>query len=356
MRRGSISPNRRTVLKSIATGLGVVGLGASATADHGDSSTWNLQGATQTDVRIPVSLYPEQEKEYEIAGTLTLPPEGKRKSAVQVLVHGITYGRFYNDFPYDPDRYSYVKHATEAGYPTLNIDRIGIGDSSHPTPELVTLDANSHTVHQIVQQLRAGEIGDVAFPEVVLVGHSYGSMISTQVQSRYGDADHVVLTGFSQSYGQGKPFLAPIQSGLYPAAMDDDEDINHLPPGYLTTQPGYRDGFYYEPGAEERVIAIDEDHKQTVTEAEFASIPDEFVASLDVSVPVLEINGDQDSYFCGLQNCSNDTGVSATEPSYWPNADFTFEVVPGVGHDINLHRRAPEAYDIITNWVDEQVS
>lgn len=74
------------------------------------------------------------------------------------------------------------------------------------------------------------------------------------------------------------------------------------------------------------------------------------------TVRVLEINGDQDSYSCGVQNCSDDTGVKATEPSLWPNAEFTFEVVPGVGHDLYLHRRAPEAFNIIIEWADNHIN
>lgn len=193
---------------------------------------------------------------------------------------------------------------------------------------------------------------DVEFPEVMLVDplclvHLYSGAVALR------EHEYLVLTGFSQSYGQGKPFAAPVQSMLYPARLDDD--INHLPPVYVTTRPGYRDSFYYEPGTESRVIDIDERTKQTVTDSEFASIPDEGVDSPQVDLPVLEINGDQDSYFCGVQDCSATTGVGATEPSLWPQAEFTFKVVPGVGHDLYLHRRAPEAFEAITEWADERV-
>lgn len=259
-----------------------LGLGSTTIAGQGRAEK-GADGATQKEVRIPISLYDGGQEEYEIAGTLTLPPAGRRKSVVQVLIHGITYARYYNDFPHNPDRYSYVQRATEEGYPTLNIDRIGIGESSHPLPELITLQANCDTIKQIVEKLRAGEIGDVAFPEVMLVGHSYGSMISTKTQADYGVADSIILTGFTQSYGQGKPFLAPIQSCLYPA--NSEEKFSYLPPGYLTTMPGCRDSFYYEPGAEEKMIALDEELKQTVTDAKFSSIPDEFDDSVDVHCP-----------------------------------------------------------------------
>lgn len=344
------NPRRRTVLKTIGAGVGASAL-AGAGAMGSDSSD-----VTQEEVSISVSLTPGGSEDYEIAGTLTLPPEGQRKPVVQLLIHGITYARYYNDFPYEPDKYSYVQHAADAGYPTLNIDRIGIGESSHPPAQLVTMDTNSHTIHQIVQKLRAGEISDESFDEVMLVGHSYGSMISATVQARYQDADYVILTGFSQSYGQGAPFTAPFRSGLYPAQTDDKWDTHDRPPGYLTTRPGYRRRFYYEPGTEDRVIEIDEQEKQTVTDMEFATIPSEFPSSLEVDEPVLLINGDQDAYFCGVQNCSDDTGVSLTEDTLWPNADFTFEVTPGVGHDIYLHKRGDEAIATMLDWADEQIN
>lgn len=62
------------------------------------------------------------------------------------------------------------------------------------------------------------------------------------------------------------------------------------------------------------MIAEDEIRKQTVIYAEFATIPEEFDASLDVKIPVLQVIGDQDVYFCGEQRCSAQTGAGTTEP------------------------------------------
>lgn len=385
---------RRAVLRGIATGVAATGVVGTAGAnsvppldelDSGETPSaqpvisdlaGHPKGTKQVSLDVPVSLYPDLPEDEHVRATLTLPPKDVRKPGVQVLIHGITYGRFYNDFPYKPDQYSYVRAATERGYTTLNIDRIGIYESSHPAPELITLDTNSWNADQITRKLKAGEIGagreakvagertvlpktetidaeTVDFDSVTLVGHSYGSFISTQAQNRYGNADAIVLTGFSQSYGQGKPFVAPFQSRLTPAQQDNPERFGHLPPGYLTSKEGFRDSFYYNLGTEDRVIQEDEIRKQTVTDSEFASIPGEGVDSFGVTGPVLEINGDEDSYFCGVQSCSNPAGVSATEPSYWPNADFTLELVPGAGHDLYLHRPAPDAFEIILDWADD---
>jgi pimeloyl-ACP methyl ester carboxylesterase len=61
-----------------------------------------------------------------------------RPPAVLVLVHGITYGTYYWDFPYQPETYSAVNALNRHGYATLNIDRIGHGRSDHPLSALTT--------------------------------------------------------------------------------------------------------------------------------------------------------------------------------------------------------------------------
>ncbi|HWM84399.1 MAG TPA: alpha/beta fold hydrolase, partial [Kofleriaceae bacterium] len=123
-------------------------------------------------------------------------PDGPTPETVLLLLHGITYTHAYWDLV-DPtggtDRYSFVASATGAGYATLAIDRIGIGQSSHPLSALIDMNQNVFVVHQVVQALRDGDIsgpdGDVDFSKVVLVGHSYGSMISWFEASRFQDVD-----------------------------------------------------------------------------------------------------------------------------------------------------------------------
>src|SRR5436309_15792146 len=57
---------------------------------------------------------------------------------LHVLISGATYGSVAWDFPYQPERYSYVRALTRAGVATLNVDRLGIGASSHPDSSAVT--------------------------------------------------------------------------------------------------------------------------------------------------------------------------------------------------------------------------
>lgn len=80
-----------------------------------------------------------------LAGTYCLPMVTNANSdKLQVFFHGITSNRGYwsalggPDFPeYQPGNYSWVDVATAKGYPTLALDRLGSGESSHPDPILV---------------------------------------------------------------------------------------------------------------------------------------------------------------------------------------------------------------------------
>lgn len=52
-----------------------------------------------------------------------------RAGTLQVLLHGGTYGVDYMDAGFEPETYSYVRHAAARGYATLNMDRIGAWNS-----------------------------------------------------------------------------------------------------------------------------------------------------------------------------------------------------------------------------------
>lgn len=342
---------RRTILKQAGTigAAGVTGAGTSVT-------TAAAPQAITEEIRLPVALSPNGPKTHEIAASLTLPPENERKSVVQLLVPGLTYGQYYFDFPYNPDRYSYVTHATEDGYPTLNIDRIGSGKSSHPAPEKTTLAANAFVLHQLTQALRDGEIRERAASEVMFVGHGYGALTAVKQQAQYGDAEYLVLTGYTQQYAHSSNLtdrLTPPEA--MPARRVDTPRFDGLPLGYRTTTSGTRRSYYYETNTDPAVIDVDNRHKQTLTDAELETATEVFDASLDISVPVLELVGDQAQYFCGNSPCTAPLGAATTEPILWPTADFTMEVLPATGHSVFLHRNAPTAFSQIRRWTDEHV-
>lgn len=342
---------RRSVLKH----AGTIGT-ASIIAERAHAAKTGIKRATSEQVRIPVAVTPTGPKEYEIAATLTVPPEKHRRPVTQLLVHGTTYAQYYYDFPYKPQRYSYVTHATEAGYPTLNIDRIGSGESSHPPPEHTTLETNAVILHQLIQVLRAGAIDGIDTSEVMLVGHGYGALVGVKQQAQYSGADYLTLTGYTQQYAHLpnlSTWLSPPES--ISAQQTDIARFDNLPQSYRTTRPGERTSYYYEKNADPAVITVDDRHKETVTETELETATEVLDASLAISVPVLEVVGDQDSVFCGAKSCTAPLGARTTEPLLWPEADFTMKVLPGGGHALFLHQNAPTTFSWIETWANEYV-
>jgi pimeloyl-ACP methyl ester carboxylesterase len=321
---------------------------ASAGAEQG--------GLRCEEVTFDVTLTPSDATVYSVFGVLCSRGSLEHKT-VQITLHGATYSHLYWDFPFQPETYSYLRRATAAGYAVLNLDRIGIGQSDHPPAAEVTIGANAHVVHQIVQELRGGDrivpaFGRIQADRVVLVGHSLGSVISIQEAATYGDVDGVVLTGVSHTV---TPALNDILTSLYPANLDPLFAGRNIPDGYLTSLPGLRGVFYYAPSADPLVIAIDDQTKETVTTAELDTAVAGLFQSGGVHVPAFVIVGDFDAAFCAPPTCSA-SGSLAAEASFFP-ADACVETaaIAGAGHDLNLQFQAQEAYDAVLSWLDRRV-
>lgn len=351
-----MTASRRSTLKHIGkAGVAIVGL--SGVTKGQIRRRRGEQGISCEKVRIPVGLGPGLPENYEIAGRLCLPNKGLRKEGiVHLLLHGGTYGSVYNDFPYRPEKYSFRRFMNNHGYSTLNIDRIGVDESSQPPPELVTLDTNAFVVHQIAQRLREGNIGGVSFSDVVLIGHSYGSITSVVAQSEYSTADYLILTGYSPQDGRGGLILNGLRANLYPAMLDDDEDINDRPPGYLTTMPGSRPLLYHDENTEQKVISVDEETKETVTDAEMGTLLTEKEDLQDINTPVLEVIGEHDVFFCGPNRCGGPLSIKRTDSEFFPNAEsFEVKIIPDAGHNLYLHLNADRTFTTIKDWSNEHI-
>lgn len=313
-----------------------------------------------TSYTIPVSLTARDSEKYNIVGELCRDEE-LQSNTVQVLVAGSTYGSYYWDFPYEPEKYSYVQRAVKDGYTVFNFDRIGLGQSDHPP--LFTFAMDSYVVYQIIQALRNGEIGDTEFDKVILVGHSLGTNIVLDVAVRYPDTvDGLIYTGLSHISGISKDFVSQLATGFVRASEDpkfEDEDLSRW---YQTTKDGIRGFlFYYTPTADPEVIALDEELKQTamfIEKAPYSMLPF-FNASYWLTCPVLYILADNDGFYCsdpdkrGAVDCTDPQAVEDYEKKYFANAaDFETHVIEDTGHSINLHTTCQEAYDIMIDWVD----
>ncbi len=338
-----------TALTAVA--LGGICLGSPSTA-HANPSV-----ACES-VEIPVSL-----------GLLSPPshlhaelciPAGA--TTVQVLVPGATYNNIYWDFPFQPSTYSYVRAVNAAGYATLALDRLGTGSSSHPLSLTVTATLEAATVHQAIQAIRAGQVGAQPFTNVILVGHSLGSIISIIESATYHDVDGVIITGLTHRINAIRVALAFGTLSLYPALLDPAFAGQNLDLGYLTTRPGTRGGLFHsitDPVPE--VIAVDEQTKDLVATTE---VPDGILLgatlplSRNIQAPVLVVVGGQDTLFCGLlaTNCSRSASLLAAEgPYYGTAAELEAFVLPTSGHDVNLARNTPIFQTVAITWANQHV-
>jgi pimeloyl-ACP methyl ester carboxylesterase len=274
-------------------------------------------------------------------------------------VHGATYNHLYWNFPYGNGYYSYVDAATAAGYATFDVDRIGAGNSSHPPSAALTVYAAAVALHDAVTALRTGAVDGHPFQRVVIVGHSLGSTEAWIEAARYHDVDAVIVTGVLHAFSVTG--LGALEADLYPAANDPKFAGSGLDSGYLTTVPGTRESLFYDPATTNpAVAAADEATKDTTTATELADgaailgEPPTGQPSYQITVPVLSVVGEDDSFFCTgvtAYNCADPASVQAFESKYYsPAAHLKVVVIPGTGHDLALSATAPLTDAIMIGW------
>lgn len=315
-------------------------------------STANATGPSCQDayVTVGVGLFPPK-----MHGTLCLPPGGGA-STVMVLLPGASYNHTYWDFPYQEPTYNFRRAMNYAGYATFVVDLLGTGNSSRPLSALVTITTQANGVHKVIQALRTGAIGGIAFNKVILGGHSRGSMAALAEASTYHDVDAVLLTGVAHLTNPPGVLNLFTQS-FYPAFLDPAFAGQGYDPGYLTSRPGTRSVFYTPGQADPAVIAVDELTKDVFSSFESADGVPSIIgpSSLLIHVPVMVAIGQLDSLFCGplATDCSSSATLYAQESLYYnPTACLQTYVLEGAGHDMNLFPNAPVFQNIVANWAN----
>ena len=343
---------------------------------------------TCTTSRVPVDLRPgiviapgsnlgielgkEVGQQYVVV-KLCLPTGRPVPHTVQLLVHGITYDHRYWNIadPADPNgnRYSWEYAATQAGYATAAIDRLGNGDSSHPLSTFVDIDSNATAVHDVITALRAGTVAapggqHIAFSKVAYVGHSYGSMVGWIEASRFHDVDALLLTGVSHNIREVFDPLV-VETGMYPAILDPQFRGTLLDPGYVTPVPGRQDALFYAPGTDvdPRIITRDAATKGTMSQFEIANYPLIFRTKRDIRVPVFVVDGSKDGLFCHQTPldlgapCQSAAALAANErPWFGPHVpSVDAYIVNGAGHDLDAFRSSQQTFAVSTTWLEAKV-
>ncbi|KUL82312.1 hypothetical protein ZTR_09725 [Talaromyces verruculosus] len=293
-----------------------------------------------------------------------------RNTSIQLLVHGITYTKSYwsalDLSTPQSGQYSWVEFANQNGYPTLSIDRAGDGASSHPDPfNVVQVPFHAAVIAHVADGLKAGRFVGRQFNKVIYVGHSLGSLIGNVLAATYPVAvDALVLTGFGIS-GDDASGLS-VSTDMIPAG-EYSPKFAGLSDGYLVTSSflGRQAAFYGRNGTfDPQISHYDFELQQTVSIGELASF--RVAVAHDYSGPVTIITGEQDAAFCFVPQTTDgsgpggDCGVGPNSPpakvsALFPAAsNFTYSVLPGIGHCINLQYGASVVYTVAHDWMYKQ--
>lgn len=310
------------------------------------------------DYSFPVTKAPGSQQVHRVWGRLCTPLSFTR-GTLQILLHGGSYNHFYWDWPYKPRQYSYVQAATEAGFATLNVDRLGYGHSDHPLSLDTTFDSNAWVAHQLVQYMRKGALGR-NFEKIVLVGNSMGGFTTFVEAGRYQDVDGAIITGAVHLMNLVRIAAKTPGSFFWPAELDSKFKDKGYPIGYSTTWPGSRCELFYKVDAvEPEVCSLDEKLKDTINLGEWLSVfitaPNP-IPTVNITAPVLLVLGDHDFAMCDDICAYDDLELRLEEALYYRNASsFDMYIQPNAGHVNNLHRTAPQGYGAMNDWVHSHV-
>lgn len=292
---------------------------------------------------------------YDISARYCEPEvENGNSKTVQILAHGATYTKTYwtgLDLPEEQaEGYSWVHYASREGYPTLSIDRLGTGKSTHANPVLeVQVNLDAETIHEIIKKLRAGEIKRKRFEKVVFAGHSLGSAVGCVLSQRHpDDIDALILTGWSDALVENVSRV--LSTGFIPAALVDGDRWGNREVGYLTTslEENVRSSFYGPDGSyDPQVRDYAWKTRDIVSAAEFVTTFAGAVVSDRFRGPVHFLTGEFDALMCdGSGGCKDDPNhTPASNRKLFPNSrNYTYHIVPDAGHNINFHYSARNGY------------
>ncbi|KAM3065312.1 hypothetical protein ACMFMG_004304 [Clarireedia jacksonii] len=291
---------------------------------------------------------------YTIFSRLCVPVNATHGSinTVQFLTHGGTLDHTYWDFAYN---YSYVDAAAEKGYATFSYDRLGIGKSQHPDPlQVVQLNVQVQLAHTIISALKGGKYGGVAFTHVVGVGHSLGSAVTQSISANYpDDFSALLLTGHSGFQG-GVPIGLASQASQIANTIPLPQ-FTGLPNGYFTEASlvqALQFAFFYYPHFDKNIFQQQLQNRQTNALGETFTLGSAYVPVTAFKNPVIILNGNVDWFFC-QGNCNAQNITSNFLPILFPNASpkSTTSTIANTGHNINLHYSAPQAFEILLDFL-----
>jgi pimeloyl-ACP methyl ester carboxylesterase len=309
---------------------------------------------------------------------LCVPPNGRKKSYLQLATHGGGFDSRYWDSEVEPEGHSYVEAALDAGYSILTYDRIACGQSSKPNGYTdVQAPAELEILRVISAMARSGEISNyssrssssynlsVAFDKIIHVGHSYGSFITFALTANYPNvSDAAVLTGFipNKEFNQARQTALDLQY----APEADPELFADSSSGYLipSSRSAIQTGFFssrvnettgtggFDPKFLEYAYSLrqpttaPELGSASVLLAKAVSSPQQFTG------PVQFLLAEFDFLVC-LGDCRNTYNTTQVHEMYPKAKGVDIHIQPGTGHGLPFHNNAQLGFKATFDWLEE---
>lgn len=332
-----------------------------------EAAAWAIRDATRTTTQGLANIVRNTTTSgtFNIHVQLCTPKTSKGHDTLQIASHGVHYDSRYWDSTYQPEKYSYVNAALEAGYSILTYDRLGVGksdilDAYHDVQaplELeilrqLTLMARNGTLHNRLASSN-GHHSIVDRPnKVVHVGHSFGSILTSSFIANYGPlSDGAILTGYllTQNLGSAGATSWAVQA---PSSSSPSFD---RPSGYVAcSKTGIQNVFFggdphtaYTPA----LLDYGNSLKQPVPVGELASAfwiignyGPSFQAPLQYFLP------ENDFYICrgDCKGLANMTDLEATYPNA---AAIEVALHPNTGHALTLHHNATAGFHVMFDFL-----
>jgi alpha-beta hydrolase superfamily lysophospholipase len=303
--------------------------------------------------RIEVgALFPE-EPSLSVAADIFLPPQVALQPVALFCLPGGGMNRHYFHL-LGEGGFSFAEHLTAQGFIVVTLDHLGVGDSSRPrdgfalTPDLLAR-VNAYAMELIRAQLRGGQLGQGALPQLrsVGIGHSMGAMLTVMQQAHHGG--HAALGVFGFGTRGLRSALSPEELAFADDPQGARANLVRLarlrgpdPYPLVPRSAQGRELFAGESADRRGVEALQRARASLLlTAGEFSMIPGSCAPECAaVDTPVLLVLGDRDM-----------AGAPHEAPASYPSSpDVTLLVLPATGHAHFLFPARAQLFERVAQW------
>lgn len=294
---------------------------------------------------------------YQVRGHI-VAPEGMLDTAATttLYLHGLSYGEFFLNFEEVPD-YDFAEKQAQAGHVSVVVDRLGYDSSDKPAGSDICFGSRATIAHQLVQDLRSGDYetegaDSQAFSQVVLAGHSVGSIIAQAEAYTFDDIDGLMVLSYSDTTVSPAAMQALQQAIAECEAGGTQADEPEGPEGYVffgETQELFVMAHFFTDNAQPEVVETTANIRNRDPCGDITS----YMAAVDtnlahlgeIDVPTLVLIGEEDAIYPiqAEEQASLLTGVE----------DITAVNLAATGHAVTLHETADEFQATTSQWLNE---